>query len=48
MPRTQVNTDSIFGEDRISKFEDAKQKLKWTPQYSMEEIISSMWNIYNK
>ena len=25
MPRTQVNTDSIFGEDRISKFEDARQ-----------------------
>jgi hypothetical protein len=24
MPRTQVNTDSIFGEDRISKFEDAR------------------------
>ena len=24
MPRTEVNTDSIFGEDRISKFEDAR------------------------
>ena len=24
MPRTQVNTDPIFGEDRISKFEDAR------------------------
>ena len=24
MPRTQVNTDSIYGEDRISKFEDAR------------------------
>ena len=24
MPRTEVNTDSIYGEDRISKFEDAR------------------------
>ena len=24
MPRTEVNTDAIFGEDRISKFEDAR------------------------
>ena len=24
MPRTEINTDSIFGEDRISKFEDAR------------------------
>ena len=24
MPRTQVNTDSIFGEDRLSQFKDAR------------------------
>ena len=24
MPRTQINTDSIFGEDRLSQFKDAR------------------------
>ena len=32
----------------ISKFDKAKLELNWTPQYSIEEIISSMWDIYNK
>jgi len=32
----------------ISRFDRARSELKWTPQYSIEEIISSMWDIYNK
>ena len=30
----------------ISTFNKAEKLLKWTPQYSIHEIISSMWEIY--
>tara|TARA_B100002051_G_scaffold132491_1_gene125946 strand:- start:33 stop:1016 length:984 start_codon:yes stop_codon:yes gene_type:complete len=31
----------------ISTNNKAKKELGWSPKYSIEEIISSMWNIYN-
>lgn len=32
----------------ISTNNKAEKELKWSPKYSIEEIILSMWNIYNK
>ena len=32
----------------ISTFNKAKQLLNWEPQYSIDDIISSMWKIYKK
>ena len=30
----------------ISSYDKAKEYLDWIPKYSIDEIISSMWNIY--
>jgi len=32
----------------ISTFNKAKELLNWNPKYSIDDIISSMWNIYKK